>query len=99
MAKFKFYQDKEVTTCVRDYYEVEANTLEDAIEYVKNMGCSFDEDELKSGSKVEFIKRDWDWNSDFLVDFADSRFPIRYTIVSCDLEGGDDEYDCEVVNV
>ena len=98
MAKFKFYQDKEVKTWVRDYFEVEANTLEDAIEYVKNMGCSFDEDELKDGSKVEFKTRDWDWNSDFLVDFADSYFPSHYTIVSCDLEG-DDEYDCEIVNV
>ena len=35
MAKFRFYQDKEVKTWVRDYFNVEAETLDEAIEYVK----------------------------------------------------------------
>lgn len=30
MAKFRFYQDKEVTTWVRDYFNVEAETLDEA---------------------------------------------------------------------
>ena len=55
MAKFKFYQDKEVKTWVRDYFTVEADNLEDAIAYIENMDCSFEDDEYRKGTQVEFM--------------------------------------------
>ena len=94
MAKFRFYQDKEVKTWVRDYYNVEAETLDEAIEYVKNMGCPFEDDELKPKSKVEFEYRDTDWMFDQIIDLADED-PIRYSIFSKDLDATDE--DSEVV--
>ena len=33
MAKFRFSQDKQITTWVSDYYYVEADCLEDAIRF------------------------------------------------------------------
>lgn len=56
MAKFRFYQDKEVTSWVRDYFEVNAETLEDAIALVKDSGCSLDEMESKDAN-VAFLRR------------------------------------------
>ena len=94
MAKFRFYQDKEIKTWVRDYFNVEAETLDEAIEYVKNMGCPFDDEELKPKSKVEFEYRDTDWMIDNLIDLANKE-PIRYSIFSKDLDATDD--DSEVV--
>ena len=90
MAKFRFYQDKEIKTWVRDYYNVEAETLDEAIEYVKNMGCPFEDDELKYKSKVEFEFRDTDWMIDNLIDLANKE-PIRYSIFSKDLDAIDEE--------
>ena len=94
MAKFRFYQDKEIKTWVRDYFNVEAETLDEAIEYVKNMGCPFEDDELKPKSKVEFEYRDTDWMIDNLIDLANEE-PIRYSIFSKDLDAIDD--DSEIV--
>ena len=94
MAKFRFYQDKEVKTWVRDYYNVEAETLDEAIEYVKNMGCPFEDDECKPNTKVEFEYRDTDWMIDNLIDLANEE-PIRYSIFSKDLDATDE--DSEVV--
>lgn len=90
MAKFRFYQDKEIKTWVRDYFNVEAETLDEAIEYVKNMGCPFEDDELKPKSKVEFEYRDTDWMIDNLIDLANEE-PIRYSIFSKDLDAIDEE--------
>ena len=90
MAKFRFYQDKEVKTWVRDYFNVEAETLDEAIEYVKNMGCPFDDEELKPKSKVEFEYRDTDWMFDQIIDRANEE-PIRYSIFSKDLDAIDEE--------
>ena len=95
MAKFRFYQDKEIKTWVRDYYNVEAETLDDAIEYVKNMGCPFEDDECKPNSKVEFEYRDTDWMFDQIIDLADEEKPIRYSIFSKDYE--DYDVDPEIV--
>lgn len=95
MAKFRFYQDKEVKTWVRDYFNVEAETLDDAIEYVKNMGCPFEDDECKKDTKVEFEYRDTDWMFDQIIDLADEDEPIRYSIFSKDLDATDE--DSEVV--
>lgn len=96
MAKFKFYQDKQVTTFVRDYFNVEADSLEDAIEYVKSMNCSLEEEECKPNTKVEFVIRDVDWMHDCLVEVCDEGYPSLYSIYSCDLED-DGEMDSEIV--
>lgn len=53
MAKFRFYQDKEVKTWVRDYLNVEAETLDEAIDYVKNMGCSYRLDDRQPNRPCE----------------------------------------------
>lgn len=95
MAKFRFFQDKEVKTWVRDYFNVEAETLDEAIEYVKNMGCPFEDDECKHDTKVEFERRDWDWSNEQLIDLVDMEAPIRYSIFSKDLD--DCEQDPEIV--
>lgn len=95
MAKFRFFQDKEVKTLVRDYFNVEAETLDEAIEYVKNMGCPFEDDECKHDTKVEFEYRDTDWMFDQIIDLADADEPIRYSIFSKDLD--DFEQDPEIV--
>ena len=95
MAKFRFFQDKEVKTWVRDYFNVEAETLDEAIEYVKNMGCPFEDDECKPNTKVEFEYRDTDWAYSQLWDLMDADDPIRYSIFSKDLDGTDE--DSEVV--
>lgn len=95
MAKFRFFQDKEVKTWVRDYFNVEAETLDEAIEYVKNMGCPFEDDECKHDTKVEFDYRDTDWTNEVLWDCMDADDPIRYSIFSKDLD--DYEQDPEIV--
>ena len=93
MAKFRFYQDKEVRTWVRDYFTIEAETLEEAIEYVKEAGCTLEDMECEDSGRVEFEKRDWDWMQEALGEFCDADTPTRYCIYSCDLEdaGGCDE--------
>ena len=86
MAKFKFYQDKEVKIWLRDYFNVEAETLEEAIEYVKNMGCTFDDDECREDTKVEFYERDFDMTMDTLAEAETLSATNRYSIFSCDLD-------------
>lgn len=94
MAKFRFYQDKEVKTWVRDYFNVEAETLDEAIVYVKNMGCPFEDDECKKDTKVEFEYRDVDWTNEVLWDCMDADAPTRYSIYSTESE----LYENEIVN-
>lgn len=97
MKKFKFYQDKEIKTWIRDYFTVEADNLDAAIEYVKNMGCTFENDECKKDTKAEFVYRDMDITLDHITNgdvFDDAE---RYSIFSCDIdEIGEDS---EVVRV
>ena len=95
MAKFRFYQDKEVKTWVRDYYDVEADTLEEAIKRVKDADCTL-EDLVYKDSRVSFLCRDWDWMQDALVDVFEADM-IGFSIFSCDLEDRC-EADCEVVS-
>lgn len=52
MAKFKFYQDTKINAWVRDYYEIEAETLEDAIDLVKGANVSLDDLENKDNGVV-----------------------------------------------
>lgn len=97
MARFKFYQDKEVKTWVRDYFNVEAETLNEAIAYVKNMGCTFEDDECKKETKSEFAYRDMDITLDCITNgdvFSDAE---RYSIFSCDLDAVNE--DSEVVRI
>lgn len=63
--------------------------LDEAIEYVKNMGCPFEDDECKPKSKVEFEYRDTDWMFDQIIELADEE-PIRYSIFSKDLDAIDE---------
>lgn len=97
MAKFRFYQDKEVKTWIRDYFNVEAETLEEAIEYVKNMGETFEDNECKKGTKVEFYERDVDLMLNTIVEADTYNKTERYSIFSCDLDAVHE--DSEVVRV
>ena len=96
MAKFRFYQDKEVKAWVRDYYTIEAETLEEAIKVVKDADCTLEDLEEKD-SRAEFQYRDWNWMQDAIFDFCDDQEMIGFSIFSCDLEDAC-EYDCEVVS-
>jgi hypothetical protein len=95
MAKFRFYQDKEVKTWVRDYYTIEADTLEEAIKRAKEADCTLEDLEEKDSS-VEFQYRDWDWMQDALIDVFEEDM-IGFSIFSCDLED-DCAADCEIVS-
>ena len=57
MEKFKFYQDIKINAWVRDYFEIEAETLEDAIALVKDANMNLDCLENES-DKVRFSYRD-----------------------------------------
>lgn len=74
---------------------MEAETLDEAIEYVKNMCCPFEDDECKPNSKVEFEYRDTDWMFDQIIDLADADDTMRYSIFSKDLDTTDE--DSEIV--
>ena len=95
MAKFKFYQDKEIKSWVRDYFEVEADTLEDAINFLKKKNCTLEELEEEKEGRVEFLYRDWDWMQDATIDFEGDM--LGFSIFSIDLENNC-EADCEVVS-
>ena len=95
MAKFKFYQDKEIKSWVRDYFEVDADTLEDAINFLKKKNCTLEDMENEKESRVEFLYRDWDWMQDALIDFEGDM--LGFSIFSIDLENNC-EADCEVVS-
>lgn len=79
MAKFKFYEDRQITAWRRDYYEVEAETLEDAIELIKSNDMSLEE--------LEYTKRGADWlyhDGDVIWDTMEDT--DKFGIYSCDLE-------------
>lgn len=82
MAQFRFYQDKEVKTWVRDYFTVEAESLEDAIQFIKDNDTDMDKLENKCGDKVEFVMR----NTEVMLNsFCEDEFS-RYSVFSVDLE-------------
>ena len=87
MEKFKFFQDKQIATWVRDYFEVEAESLEDAVKYVQEQGCTLEEMEsMPDNTRVSFLSRDWDWMQDAMSDLCDCDEPTRYSIFSCDID-------------
>lgn len=80
MAKFKFYQDEEVRIWVRDFYYIEADTLEDAIAMVQEKKATLEDIEYRAKqNEVEFLYRDYLYET-----ISDE--PIQYGIYSCDLE-------------
>lgn len=81
MAKFRFAQEKQITTWVRDYYYVEAETLEDAIALVEDAGTSLEELECTT-NRVRFDERDTDNLISWSGEIND--FPTRYIVSSCD---------------
>lgn len=83
MAKFRFAQDKQITTWVRDYYTIDADSLEDAIAIVEQADTSLDELESED-KRVQWDERDTDNSMQWT--YEDNSFPIRYTITSCDTE-------------
>ena len=81
MATFRFYQDKEVKTWVRDYYNVEAETLEDAIKQIQDAKESLEDLEYDSDN-VEF-----DYRDDSVTYDACCPDWEMLIVFSCDLEG------------
>ena len=39
MGKYKFYQDRKVTSWERDYFSVEADSYEEAVSIIRSWGC------------------------------------------------------------
>ena len=81
MAKFRFAQEKQIITWVRDFYEVEADSLEDAIAIVEEAGTSLEELEYND-ERVEFVEKD----EEFEYEDWNNAFPQVYRVLSCDTE-------------
>lgn len=75
MATFKFYQDTEINAWVRDYFEVEADSLEDAINLIKKVNKLENDTE-----QVRWIYRDLDLVNETMIELG------SWGIFSCDLE-------------
>ena len=91
MATFRFYQDKEVKTWVRDYYNVEAETLEDAMKQIQDAKESLEDLEYDSDN-VEF-----DYRDDSVIFDACNEDWNTLIVFSCDLE--DNGQDGEVLTL
>lgn len=89
MANFRFFQEKEVKTWVRDYYTVEAESLEEAIEIIKDANISLDRLEYENPDRVAFVERDMDNAMECFCNDTNA-FPERYSIHSCDLYASDE---------
>ena len=81
MAKFRFAQEKQITTWVRDFYEVEADSLEDAIVFVQHADTSLEELEDEN-DRVEWVERDELSMDEF--GYQENLYPTRYRILSCE---------------
>ena len=58
MAKFKFYEDRKITAWTRDYFEVEAESLEDAISFIKKHDVSLNELDEENECTTYFVTYD-----------------------------------------
>lgn len=81
MAKYRFAQEKQITTWVRDFYEIEADSLDDAIAIVEEADMSLEELEYND-KRVEFIEND----GDFMYENWTNEFPNTYRVISCDTD-------------
>lgn len=79
MAKFKFYEDRKITAWTRDYFEVEAESLEDAIALIEKYNCGLDELEGKH-MVANWLYRDGEVLYDTIEETE------TFGIYSCDLE-------------
>ena len=84
---------KEINCTIRPNTEWH-ESLDEAIEYVKEAGCTLEDMECEDSVRVEFIMRDWEWMQDALADLCDADSTARYSIFSCDLE---DAGECDEV--
>lgn len=84
MAQFRFYQDKPVTTWVRDYYTIEAESLDDAIAIVEEANCSLDELSYDD-ERVEWEERDMDCNANEWA-YEDNCYPTTYKVCVADTD-------------
>lgn len=82
MAKFKFYQDTKINAWVRDFFEIEADSLEDAIDLVKRGNMSLDEFE---GENENVIWKERDTSLIFDTMTEEECFGVY----SIDLENGE----------
>lgn len=79
MGKYRFSQEKRVITWVRDYYTIEAESLEEARELIEKSGMRLDEMEAES-SIVKFEERDDDNSLLWMLDAHDAE---KYCITCC----------------
>lgn len=89
MAKFIFYQDTQVVTYVRDYYSIDADNIEEAVEIVKNADTTLDELE-NNDERVVWKCRDKSIMEECINDTG------KYSIFSADLSI--DYGDGEIIN-
>jgi hypothetical protein len=82
MAQFRFYQDKPVTQWVRDYYTIEAESLDEAIAIIEEADTSLDELSYED-ERVEWEDRDTEYDASEWA-FEDTRFPERFSIFACE---------------
>lgn len=62
MAKYRFFQDKEITMTIREYYDIETDSYESAVKMIQENGdlsCCEGSDFIKE----ESIHHDW-WERD-----------------------------------
>lgn len=83
MATFRFAQEKPITTWVRDYFTIEADSLEEAIAIVEDADCSLDELSYDD-DRVEWEERDTDSVIDWT--YEDNQFPRTYVVKCCDTD-------------
>lgn len=58
MKKFRFYQDKEITMTIREYYDIPADSYESAVNMAKEVT------DLRDCTNADFIKEEsihYDW--------------------------------------
>jgi hypothetical protein len=79
MATFRFYQDTEIKAWIRDFFEIEADSLEDAINLIKKGNTTLDELENQT-KQVTWSYRDYDLVNATMIEQG------SYGIYSCDLE-------------
>ena len=88
MEKFRFYQDTKVTSYIRDYYEVTAESLQEAIELIEQSHMTMDELENEN-ENVSWYMRDGDLLRECIEETN------SYSIFSVDLE--DETGDGEII--